>query len=102
MADNQENQGEPSPNESPRADKKQERSIKRRERETRAKRIILAGSVVSFLGFLGLSVAAQPFTSVQPTDTQTPALVTSGHHDDDEHEERAFINGQPQIRTRTS
>ncbi len=103
MADTQENQGEPSPNESTRAGKKLERAAKRQERETRAKRIILIGSLASFLGFFGLSVAAQPFTSTQATDTQAPAAAPS-HHDDDEHEARAFFNNNngAQIRTRTS
>jgi hypothetical protein len=102
MADTQENQGEPSPNESTRAGKKLERATKRQERETRAKRIILIGSLASFLGFFGLSVAAQPFTATQATNSPAPAMVASSHHDDDEHEARAlFINGA-QIRTRTS
>ncbi len=101
MAETQENQVAPYPDESPRAGKKLERAAKRRERETRAKRIILAGSLASFLGFFGLSMAAEPFTSIQTADAQAPA-VTAGHHDDDEGHGSAFVNGQPQIRTRTS
>lgn len=102
MAETQENQMEPYPDESPRAGKKLERAAKRRERETRAKRIILVGSLASFLGFFGLSMAAEPFTSTQTADIQAPAMVTSSDHDDDEDEGPAFLNGQPQIRTRTS
>lgn len=104
MTDTQENQGEPSPNESTRAGKKLERATKRREQETRAKRLILIGSLASFLGFFGLSVAAQPFTGAQATDTQAPALAAPSHHDDhdDEDHGQAFFNSGAQIRTRTS
>lgn len=104
MSDNQENQGEPSPNESTRDGKKLERAAKRQERETRAKRIILIGSLASFLGFFGLSVAAQPFSGAQVTGTQAPASAAPSHDDDDDDEDHGpalFTNGA-QIRTRTS
>lgn len=102
MAGTQENLAERAPDDSLQTEKKLERATKRRERGTRTKRMILVGSLASFLGFFGLSMAAEPFTGTQTGDTQPPAIVAPSDHDEDEDEGPAFFNGQPQIRTRTS
>jgi hypothetical protein len=97
------------PDRSQRAGKKLERSATRRARDGRAKKVILIGSVASFLGFFGLSIAGGQFTGTQATDTQataieTPAVISSDHHhdDDEQHHGTTIVNGQQQIRTRTS
>lgn len=91
----------------PQTGKKLERAATRRTRDGRAKKIILIGSVASFLEFFGLSIAGGQFTGTQARDTQaateTPAVISSDHHHgDDEHGGTTSINGLPQIRTRTS
>lgn len=94
------------PDLSPRTEEKLERAATRRTRDRRAKKVILIGSVASFLGFFGLSIAGSQFTGAQAIDTQatgteTPAVISSGHHHDDDGGTTS-VNGLPQIRTRTS